>query len=626
MIANKIKILPQNISNKIAAGEVVQRPESVLKELMENAVDAGAKHIEVFIKNAGKNLIQVVDDGEGMSEEDAVLSVQRHATSKISTIDDLSRINTFGFRGEALSAISAVSLVEIRTEKEEDEIGTLIKSGEGNNFFRQKGSFAKGTSVAVKNLFYNTPARRNFLKTNATELKHIIDTFKNAALSAHNVSYKFYNDDDLIFDYPAAPFQERMKSVFADNILDAVIEIEELTEFINITGYIAKPTFLSKNRGSQYLFVNKRYVQSRMINHAVFSAYENILDKGDYPFFILFMEIDPSKIDINVHPSKLEIKFEQEKDIYSLVNAVAKKGLGSYDLVPEMNFGDSRNGQEKLKYNNYKPVNKEDFSDRPGFIESNLGRKSNSSIFSDDEIDALFSTITPDIKRNPNAENINSSHPFERKETSEVYHEEMNPQKTNQPSETIGNSFIFSLHNKYILAPIKSGLMIIDQHVAHERILYEKALKSFDANLPFAQQLLFAQTMEVDPGNYALLKEIEPFLNKLGFEVKFFSRNTIVISGVPSDVKVGSEVDILREILLEYKTNQREKKLESRENLAASFSCKAAIKAGDKLDEKEMRLLVDQLFATSMPYVCPHGRPIVIKIPLDEFDKRFGRT
>ncbi len=624
MISNKIKILPSNISNKIAAGEVVQRPESVLKELMENSVDARAKNIEVFIKNAGKTLIQVVDDGDGMSEEDAELSVQRHATSKISTIDDLSRINTFGFRGEALSSISAVSLVEIKTEKRDDEIGTLIKNSEGNNFFKEKGSFAKGTSVAVKNLFYNTPARRNFLKSNATELKHIIDSFKNIALSNPGVTFKFYNDDDMIFDFPAASISERMKSIFAENILDAVIEIEELTEFINITGYIAKPTFLSKNRGSQYLFVNKRYVQSRMINHAIFSAYENILEKGDYPFFVLFMEIDPAKIDINVHPSKLEIKFEQEKDIYTLVNAVAKKGLGSYDLVPAMNFGESVEGKEKLKYNNFNPVNKEDFSDRPGFIESNLGRKSDSSIFSDDEIDALFSTITPNIKRNPE-KNINHSHPFEEQQTSEVYHEEIKPQ-TNQPNEAIGNSFIFSLHNKYILAPIKSGLMIIDQHVAHERILYEKALKSFDANLPFAQQLLFAQTMEVDPGDYQLLKEIEPFLNKLGFEVKFFSRNTIVISGVPSDVKIGSEVDILREILSEYKTNQREKKLESRENLAASFSCKAAIKAGDKLDENEMRLLVDQLFATSMPYVCPHGRPIVIKIPLDEFDKRFGRT
>ena len=624
MISNKIKILPSNISNKIAAGEVVQRPESVLKELMENSVDARAKNIEVFIKNAGKTLIQVVDDGDGMSEEDAELSVQRHATSKISTIDDLSRINTFGFRGEALSSISAVSLVEIKTEKRDDEIGTLIKNSEGNNFFKEKGSFAKGTSVAVKNLFYNTPARRNFLKSNATELKHIIDSFKNIALSNPGVTFKFYNDDDMIFDFPAASISERMKSIFAENILDAVIEIEELTEFINITGYIAKPTFLSKNRGSQFLFVNKRYVQSRMINHAIFSAYENILEKGDYPFFVLFMEIDPAKIDINVHPSKLEIKFEQEKDIYTLVNAVAKKGLGSYDLVPAMNFGESVEGKEKLKYNNFNPVNKEDFSDRPGFIESNLGRKSDSSIFSDDEIDALFSTITPNIKRNPE-ENINHSHPFEEQQTSEVYHEEIKPQ-TNQPNEAIGNSFIFSLHNKYILAPIKSGLMIIDQHVAHERILYEKALKSFDANLPFAQQLLFAQTMEVDPGDYQLLKEIEPFLNKLGFEVKFFSRNTIVISGVPSDVKIGSEVNILREILSEYKTNQREKKLESRENLAASFSCKAAIKAGDKLDEKEMRLLVDQLFATSMPYVCPHGRPIVIKIPLDEFDKRFGRT
>jgi len=616
MASKKIKILPENIANKIAAGEVVQRPESVVKELIENSIDAGASTIEVVIKKAGKSLIQVFDDGSGMSEDDAVLCIQKHATSKISEYSDLENILTLGFRGEALSSIAAVSQFEIKTETKDEDIGTIVRIDDTDKIIIEKGSFSKGTSVAVKNLFYNTPARRNFLKSDVTELKHIIDTFNKIALSHPKTNFKFHNDDEIIFNYSAGSIEDRICQVFADNMLDALIKVEERTDFLSLYGYAGKPTMLRKSKGEQYLFLNGRAVISRQINHAVFAAYENILEKGDYPFFILFLDIDPQRIDVNVHPSKLEVRFDDEKDVYSFVNAVVKKSIASHDLVPLMQFTDTTPEGEKIKFNNFNKVGTNDFSDRPSFNERKSVAKTD---FSDRDIDLLFSAIPENIKR----ENI-SSHPFEKNEPVEVFHEANTLEQKNGNEE--GATFIIQLHNKYILSQIKTGLMIVDQHVAHERILYEKALKRFEANLPFSQQLLFPKTLELDPGSFGLLKEVNPFMVKLGFTIKFFSKNTIVIEGVPDDIKSGSEEKILLEIINEYITNQREKKLDSRENIAKSYSCKAAIKAGDYLSEKEMRLLIDQLFATSMPYVCPHGRPIVIKISLDEFDRRFGRT
>lgn len=610
-MAQRIKILPENLANKIAAGEVVNRPESVVKELLENSIDAKAKNIQVVIKNAGKTLIQVIDDGEGMNEEDAILSIQRHATSKISSLEDLEDIRTFGFRGEALASIAAVSQFELKTKQLNDELGTIIKIEETGQILKEKDNFQIGTTISVKNLFYNTPARRNFLKSNSTELKHIIETFKKISISNSNISFKFYNDDDLVFDFPASTLDERMKQVFADNILDAVLKVNEPTEYISLTGYVTKPNYLKRSKGEQYFFLNNRFVNSKIVNHAVFSAFENILEKGDYPFFVLFMNIDPKKVDVNVHPSKLEVKFDDEKEIYSFVNAVIRKTISSYDLVPSMSFVEISPDKEKLSFNNVR-TEKNDFSDRPTFTQNRESQKIN---FSDDDIERLFGELNIEIKSNAPLTPVES--PFEQTEK-ETYHEHQNKE-----DET---PFIVMLHQKYILSQIKSGLMIIDAHVAHERILYEKALQSFDANIPFSQQLLFPQVVNLDPADFQLAKELEPYLNNLGFEIKFKPKNIIEIIGIPSDVKIEHEVETLLDILHEFRKNQQYKQLEVRDNLAKSFSCKAAIKAGDSLTETEMRILVDKLFATSMPYVCPHGRPIIIKIPLEEFDKRFGRT
>jgi DNA mismatch repair protein MutL len=620
MSEKKIKILPENIANKIAAGEVVQRPGSVIKELLENAIDADAKNIDVIIKRAGKALMQVFDDGTGMSEEDAIMSIQKHATSKIFSYEDLEEITTLGFRGEALSSIAAVSQLEIRTETHEDELGTLLRFDDAQNVIKEKGSYPKGTSVSVKNLFFNTPARRNFLKTDITELKHIIDTFNKIALSHSAIHFRFFNEDEMIYDYPAGSLEDRIKKVFADNMLDALIPVDEKTEYLSITGFIGKPSMLKKSKGEQYLFLNNRYVISRQVNHAVFTAFDNILEKGDYPFFILFLQIDPRKIDVNVHPSKLEVKFDDEKDIYNFVVAVIRKTLGTHDLVPAMAFNDATDETEKLKFNPFSKVNTNDFSDRPSFVKNDSGGKR----ISDSDIDLIFSSIPDNVVTRTGSDA--GELPFDKTINREIFHE--TPDERKEQASGVGEDFpfIIQLHNKYILSQIKSGLMIIDQHVAHERVLYEKALKRFDANMPFSQQLLFPRRMELDPGTYGIVKELYPYLSKLGFAIKFSSKNIITIEGVPEDVVAGSEEKILIELIDEYLTNQREKKLEQRDNIAKSYSCKAAIKAGDKLTDREMRLLIDQLFATSMPYVCPHGRPILVKISLDEFDRRFGRT
>ena len=541
-MAKRIKILPENIASKIAAGEVVQRPESVVKELMENSIDAGSKTVELTIKRAGKNFIQVCDDGTGMSEEDLTLCIQKHATSKIEAFEDLEAIKTLGFRGEALSSIASVSQLEIRSETREDEIGTIIKNDETGNFKVDKGSFPKGTCVTIKNLFFNVPARRKFLKTDTTEFKHIVDTFNRIALAHPSIAFKLFNGVDLVFDYPAVSLEDRVRQVFTENMPDALIPVKESTEFMSIHGYVGKPSLLRKSKGEQYLFLNSRYIINKNINHAVFTAYENILEKGDYPFFLLYLEIDPERIDVNIHPSKLEAKFDDEKDIYNFILSVVRKSLGSHDLVPSMVFSEEDSPEEKLMFNKFQPVNKGDFSDRPGREKY----KPEIKRYSDEEIDRLFGSITDDVILKTDL--VTATKPFSNDEQREIPHEKIDKATVEKSEES---PFIIQLHNKYILSQIKSGLMIIDQHVAHERILYEKALNRLETDIPFSQQLLFPKKVKVDPARVSLLKELEPYLSRLGFQLKFSAKDTVKIEGVPDDVRKGSEERVLFDLLEE---------------------------------------------------------------------------
>ncbi|CUS79041.1 DNA mismatch repair protein MutL [Candidatus Kryptonium thompsonii] len=596
----QIRILPEEIASKIAAGEVIQRPESVVKELIENSIDAGAKNITVILKDAGKTLVQVIDDGCGMSEDDAVLAFERHATSKIRTYEDLENIQTLGFRGEALASIAAVSKVEMKTRTPEDELATLVKIEGGKLIEVSKTSHPPGTSIAVKNLFFNTPARRNFLKSNYTEFKHAYEAFIRFAIAYPDISFELISDDEPISKFEATDFETRIKQIFGDEFFETLIPVSEKTEYISIYGFISKPEFSKKTKADQFVFLNRRYIINRSINHAVYNAYEHLLEKGNFPSFILMISINPRHVDVNVHPSKLEVKFDDEQGIYNFVRAVVKHSLAKFNLIPEVEIEPT--GEIKLRPSS-------------NLIEKPTQQKQQFSL------DLLTSTFPEAIIGTRVEKDIKKIEKISKEIQSEI---SQTVDKTDTSTE--GISFM-QIHNKYIIAQIKTGIMIIDQHVAHERILYERALDSLNSNTPFTQQLLFPQTIELTPADMAIVKELKDYLEALGFDLRIFGKNTVILYGVPPEVKQGSEKTILQEIIELYKENSNvEPNLSARENLAKAFACKTAIKAGNKLTLEEIQVLIDQLFLTRNPYVCPHGRPIIIKISIEELDKRFGRT
>ncbi len=642
----KIKVLPENIASKIAAGEVIQRPESAVKELMENSIDAGATEIELVVKNAGRTLIRVIDNGEGMPEEDAIISVMKHATSKIKVESDLDAITTLGFRGEALSSMVAVSQFEMKTGTNTSQLSTVIRIDDSKTIMKDQGGYFKGTDISVKNLFYNTPARRNFLKSDSTELRHVIDVFQRLAISRPDITFRFYSDETKVHDYTSCTLEERLVQVFGERVRNNTIFIEEKTDYLSMSGYLGKPALVKKAKGDQYLFLNGRFVSSKQVNFAVFNAYENFLEKGDYPFFVLFLDIDPSKIDVNVHPSKLEVRFDEEKDIYNFTSAVVRKGLAEFDLVPSLSFrSGSLDNHSGLGFDNYSRSSRRDFSDRPETSPGSFGGRQQPgyqqggnppkrAVLNDSDIDLIFGALSKNMERGPADESIPMPfddappppprNPEQRGE--EVYTPKIFETIPAETTEADSTPFIIQLHNKYILCQIKTGLMIIDQHVAHERILYEMAKKQMTQGMPLYQTLLFPKVVSTDPARVMLVKELQDYLQRLGFIVKPVSRTDVVIECVPPQIKDGEEEKIFLEILDQYLEFREEKILDSTENMAKSFSCKAAIKAGERLSQEEMRRLIDELFATENPYVCPHGRPVVLKISLDEFDRRFGRT
>ncbi len=604
---NKINILPEQLVSKIAAGEVIQRPASVVKELLENSIDAGAKKIKLIIKDAGKKLIQLVDDGCGMNEKDAIIAFQRHSTSKIRTLEDLENIETLGFRGEALASIAAISQVELITRTQDEDIATKVLI-EGISIKEvTKTNFEKGTSVSVKNIFFNTPARREFLKNNNIEFKHIFDVFVRIALAFPELHFLFINDNQIVLDLKPQNIEERIGEIFGGKILESLIPIKEDIERYDqsgmlVSGYVSRPDFAKKSRSEQFIYLNKRYIVNRNLNHAVFQAYENMLEKSNYPFFIIYLKIEPKKVDVNVHPSKLEVKFKDERSVYYLINSSAKKALASQNLVPSVKM-DTIGSDIKIKF-------KEIFHKSPEYTSQNN--------WDGNKIINLESKDSTQINPIEFLKPIFSSN-------GELVESESN-RKLGIMDVFPETPICYQLHNQFILVPIDEGMMIIDQHAAHERILYEKAISSFSKYPISSQQLLFPHTIEFTAGDFAIINLLKSDLEKLGFHLKIFGKNTVLLEAVPEDIKPGSEQNILQEIVDLYKENENEQKLEPRENLAKSFACKSAIKFGDSLNQSEMQALIEQLFLTSVPYVCPHGRPVIIKISLSELSRRFGRT
>lgn len=618
IMPNQIKILPQFIANRIAAGEVVGRPEAVVKELIENSIDAGANSIQLIIRDAGKSLIQVVDNGSGMNEDDAILSFQRHATSKISEADDLEHITTLGFRGEALASIAAVAQVELKTRRADDELGTLIKNHGSEIVEHTKIHAEKGTSIAVRNLFYNTPARRNFLKTNQTEFRHIYDTFTRLAIANFGCAFSFINEDEEIFDLPSQSLIERLTSIFGKEAGENLLEVDHTNELLSLKGYISKPSFTKKNKQDQNLYLNNRYVVSKALSFAVHSAYEDLVDKGDYPNFFLFLKLDPAKFDINVHPSKLEVKFEEERALFSFIRRGVWNTLEKNDLIVKVKIPETTGfdiAQNKPVYNTniFKSTNftgkvpqaggftfkkHEDVPGEQTVIHEMFGKNSNSAFeFTDEGI--------PEQAKTPLEEKM-----YKEPDTDSL----------------VSKNEIWQFQRKYIMYQLESTLMIIDQHAAHERILYEQAIERLNSNANLTQQLLIPIYIELNPVDYEVARTIEAELGSLGFEIELQSKRKVKIKGIPSDVRIGDEGKILQELIDQYKEYDIKLNLEKRDNLAKSYACKHAIKAGDYLSEGEMLNLIDKLFSVKMPYVCPHGRPTIVKLSMDELDKMFYRT
>jgi DNA mismatch repair protein MutL len=633
-MAGKIHILKAELANKIAAGEVVQRPASVVKELVENSIDANATKITVIVKEAGKSSIQVIDNGEGMSPDDALTAFQRHATSKIATAEDLEAIRTLGFRGEALASVAAVAQVEMKTRQASDETGFLLRI-EGNELKEQsKVAMEPGTTVLVKNLFYNTPARRNFLKTRTTELKNISDVVTRMAIAYPKVAWQYASEDEELLDLRPKSTPDRLKDLFGNRQAESLVAVQEPSDYLTIDGYIGRPDFARKSRADQFLFINRRFVVNRAINHAVFQAYEHLLDKGAFPFFILNLTLDPRRVDVNVHPSKMEVKFENESNVYRFVLSAVRKALASHDVIPALSMqADAAPGalDERLRFSQFRTPSSiaPPSQSAPAAQTAPLSFPPGEGLEQVD-LEKLFGKIERRLGNEPLRKDGEATFPTDLQRVTPpssdrlLQHRPMRAPGEKEPLQE--GRAIWQIHNKYILSQVRTGLLIVDQHVAHERILYEQVLANFQNNLPTTQQLLFPQTVQLTASDYSLVKELLPHLEKIGFDLKLFGKNTVVIEGIPADVRVGSEAEILQNVLDEFKNTEQKGTIDARDKLAKSFACKAAIKAGDRLSTVEMIVLIDQLFATQMPYVCPHGRPIVVKITTEELDRRFGRT
>jgi len=610
-----IQLLPESIANQIAAGEVVQRPASVVKELMENSLDAGASEITLIIKDAGKSLIQVVDDGKGMSEIDARMSFERHATSKIRTSEDLFRIKTMGFRGEALASIAAVAQVELKTRIVDNELGTSITI-EGSAFKgQQNASCRQGTTILVKNLFFNVPARRNFLKSNPVELRHIMEEFQRLALAHPDIAFNLYQNDLEIYCLKAGKLSQRIVSLFGKNYREQLVPCNEDLDYISLKGYIGKAEFVKKSRGEQYFFVNERYIKSNYLNHSVVSAYESLIPEGSFPFFVLFVEIDPKHIDVNVHPTKTEIKFDDERHIYSLIKTSVRKALGSFNITPSLDFSTDTNFKLRIPGANEGGLSR----DEKNYTQFRTSEREESNLKNWEQLYAgalKDETLEAEARKEaelhsePMALTFESALNKREDKQAEVINEEKNK--------------FFQVNLSFIVTPVKSGLMMIDQQSAHERICYEQYLQMLEKNTGSSQQLLFPETLELNPSDFSLVTELENEIKAVGYAFEYFGKNAIVINGIPSLMNADSGKGVFKGVLEDYKKNFLEYKDSNIENLARSMAVNSGIKRGKKLKTEEMKNLIDRLFACKNPNYAPNGQLIYYILDNNRIQETFN--
>ncbi|MGN6530837.1 MAG: DNA mismatch repair endonuclease MutL [Ginsengibacter sp.] len=606
-----IQLLPDNIANQIAAGEVIQRPASAIKELMENAVDAGATEIKLIVNDAGKSLIQVIDNGRGMSETEARMCFERHATSKIQQIDDLFRIKTMGFRGEALASIAAVSQVELKTRKAEEELGTYLEIENSIVIKQEPCAFAEGTSISMKNLFFSVPARRNFLKSNAAELRHIIDEFIRVAMAFPQLFFSLTSNGQQIFHLEAGNHKQRILQILGNQYAAKLVYVKEETDYMNIFGFVGKPDCARKTRGDQYFFVNNRFIKSAYLNHAVMRAFEELLPKDSFPLYVLFIDLDPAQIDINVHPTKQEIKFEDEKIIYAFVQAAVKHALAQFSIAPSL-----------------------DFTLNPGI----------------QQLEAVSQPFTSDKQQSASSSDIyktftqkHQAHLIDPKDKAELKHWKdfyVEPKETFVslrdeisllPNEIQGvnqkvipDTALVQLHKTYVLAPTHEGFLLMHQQLAHERILYEKYSLAAEGKKVAIQQSLFPATLTLSPPDAALLEDLLPELLLLGYQVESFGKDSFVIQGTPADILQGNEKNSIELLIEQFKHFSSDLKCSKREKLIRCMARQQAIKAGQTLTQKEMAALLEELFNCGTPHVTPTNSPTFMEFKEKDLDRMFG--
>ena len=595
----KIHHLESSLVDQIAAGEVIDRPASVLKELIENSLDSGANKIDVQIIKGGHDLIQVSDNGCGMSKEDLKLAFMRHATSKIKDLEDLNSITTLGFRGEALPSIASISMfTAISSEKESNGFEIKINGSEEKSF--KPIASLEGTTCKVQNLFYNTPARRKFLKKPETEQAVINTMMRRFMLSRPEVAFKMLSNDKIVYDVSIQNLSERINAIYGSTFKNCVLPVELKKDPYTITGFTGNLSLVKKRQGEQYIFLNGRYIKNRLLNSAIFSAYQSLIQRGEFPFFVIFLEMPPDLFDVNVHPAKLEVRFINEWQIYHVIKTSITTILQDIlKVIPDY--------KTYQHFQEYSP--------------------NETSVLNLDK--APSSTITQ-FEQAPHKRNANEVSGFLNKNGIQLKQAHLRMESTldniKVPNEDLQpiTDHIWQIHRKYLITEIKSGLIIIDQHVAHERVLFEEAKKAIEGKGFPSQTVLFPQTLKLQPEEYDSLLEITHYLNKIGFRFREFGENTIIIDEIPPDINWGNESQIIREIIDQFISV---KKIDPSfiDQIAAIYSCKSAIKAGDQLKPEERIHLIDRLFSTEHPYYCPHGRPIIINLSINELDKRFER-
>ncbi len=620
-----IQLLPDHVANQIAAGEVVQRPASVVKELLENAIDAHSDHIKLIIKEAGKTLIQVIDNGVGMSDTDARLSFERHATSKIRAAEDLFEINTKGFRGEALASIAAIAHVELKTKLDREEVGTEIKI-EGSEVVSQEVCVTpKGTSICVKNLFYNIPARRNFLKSNAVELRHIIDEFHRVAMAHPSIRFDMFHNGSEVFNLPTANHRQRIVNIFGGKTNEKLVPIKEETDLVTISGFVGKPEYAKRSRGEQFFFVNDRFIKSGYLNHAVNAAFEGLLKDKAHPSYFIYLKVDPKSIDINIHPTKTEIKFEDEHALYAMLRSTIKHSLGQFNVAPILDFNRDSSMDTPYEYKGkvaQAPIIEVDRNFNPFQEDKRIGSGSSSdkkyTTFKKESAaswENLYVGLESELDSTTPTENEFSSIEFESAEvTGSLFVSE---------DKKVGSHTTYQLRRKYIVTTIKSGMVIIHQNRAHQRILYEELLRNITMASAVSQQLLFPLILSFSKNESALLETVKEQLENTGFVFGALSLGEIEIKAIPSVVSE-KEVSILFEQLISDLENEvPDTGFSQTDLLARSIAKSIAVRTGVELASEQQQYMANSLFACTEPTITPDNKPTFITLTVDEIDKKF---